>query len=73
VPGRLNTYFFPTTDGVRSFTLDPSKAKASSETWYRNPAHGWTAVLSVQGTGLAVEVPYHYLNDHLGRINPGAL
>ncbi len=72
VPGRLNTYFFPTTEGVRSFTLDPSKATTSSETWYRNPARGWTAVLSDQGTGLAVEVPYRYLNRFYHRHDAGS-
>ncbi len=72
VPGRLNTYFFPTTQGVRSFTLDPSRAETSSENWYRNPARGWTAVLSDLGTGLAVEVPYRYLNRFYHRHDAGS-
>ena len=63
VLGAANTYFCPTTEGVRSFTLDPSNpSKKGGEAWYRNPARGWTAVVSDQGTGLAIEVPYRYLN-----------
>jgi len=62
VLGKTNTYFFPTTDGVCSFTLDPSKVKHAGEAWMRNPARGWTAFVSGSGTGLAMEIPYRYLN-----------
>lgn len=60
--GATNTYFFPTTEGVKSFTLDGAAARKSGETWYRNPARGWTAVVSAKGTGLALTMPYKYLN-----------
>lgn len=60
--GATNTYYFPTTDGVQSFTLDVQAAKASDEAWYRNPARGWTAVATDDGNGLAIEVPYRYLS-----------
>ena len=57
-----NSYFFPTTEGVKAFSLDAAKAAKSGEAWYRNPARGWTAALSDAGSGLAVELPYKYLN-----------
>ena len=57
-----NSYFFPTTGGVKTFTLDADTAAKSGDAWYRHPARGWTAVLSDAGAGLAVELPYKYLS-----------
>lgn len=60
--GAVNTYTFPTTEGVKAFTLDPERARRSDEGWYRNPARGWTAVASDQGHGLVMTMPCRYLN-----------
>ena len=57
-----DTYYFPTTEGVRAFTLDADAANHSDETWYHSPARGWTAVVSSGGAGLGIELPFKYLN-----------
>lgn len=62
VAGATNRYFFPTTSGVQQFTLDGAASRRSGEEWYREPSQGWTAVVSDQGTGLVMCVPYRYLN-----------
>lgn len=61
-PAGTNTYQHPTTDGVQRFTLDAEGAKESRDLWYRNPARGWTAVSTDSGAGLALAVPFKYLN-----------
>lgn len=62
VPGRANTYFDPTTAGVQSFVLDDATRAKSHDVWYRSPARGWTAVVADDGAGLAITLPYRYLN-----------
>ncbi|MBI2301832.1 MAG: hypothetical protein HYU66_23250, partial [Armatimonadetes bacterium] len=62
VGGRANTYVYPTTTGVQSFTLDPAKADKGGDLWYREPARGWMAVVSDQGDGVVTLLPYKYVN-----------
>ncbi len=62
VPGAVNTYYYPTLAGVKTVTLDPTTVRKGRDVWHRDPARGWTAVLSDRGVGLAVELPYKYLN-----------
>ncbi|NOY81197.1 MAG: hypothetical protein GXP31_09355, partial [Kiritimatiellaeota bacterium] len=62
VPGAVNTYFYPTLSGVKTVIVDPTTVRKGRDVWQRDPARGWTAVLSDRGVGLAVELPYKYLN-----------
>ena len=72
-PGQTNTYYDPTTDGVQTFLLDDAARAKSHDVWYRNPARGWTAVLAADGSGLAITLPYKYLNLYYHWSGAGSL
>jgi len=73
VPGATNTYCDPTTDGVQTFVLDDAARAKSHDIWYRNPARGWTAVVADDGSGLAITLPYRYLNLYYHWSGAGSL
>lgn len=62
VAGAVNTYLYPTTRGVQRVVLDPKAGGKGGDFWYREPAQGWTACVTDAGDGLAMLVPYRYLN-----------
>ncbi|NUQ01589.1 MAG: hypothetical protein HUU35_17225, partial [Armatimonadetes bacterium] len=68
-----NRYFFPTVDGVQTLAVDPAQPPKEADHWYREPARGWTAVAGATGEGLAMLVPYRYLNLFYAWAGTGAL
>lgn len=61
VPGRRNTYFTPTQQGVQEYVFESGKPVKQSDVWYQEPARGWTAVCAADGAGLAATLDYKYL------------
>lgn len=73
VRGQVNTYYFPTEDGVQELRYDPEALteEIKGDHWYRNPARGWVAVRADSGAGLAIEMPYDRLNTFYAFVGPG--
>ncbi len=64
VAGEANTYYVPTSEGVKEFThqMGVTTREQSGDKWYYDVVRGWTAVRSAGGQGLAIQMPYRYLN-----------
>jgi len=71
--GQTNSYYFPTEDGVRELTYNPAELtdEIKGDHWHRNPARGWTAVRAESGPGMAIQVPYRYLNCFYAWVGTG--
>lgn len=64
VKGEDNTYFTPTTEGVKSvnYLYSSGVLPKKANHWYTNPSRGWNAVIGSSGHGMAFEMEYKYLD-----------
>ena len=54
-----NTYFAPTTKGIRQINFDPATAKG--QIWEYHPSRGWSGVVGENGDGIVCLFDYKYL------------
>lgn len=73
VKGQTNAYYFPTVDGVEELVYNPTQITDAikGDHWYRELARGWTAVRAESGPGMAIQVPFRYLNAFYAWIGTG--
>lgn len=70
--GQTNSYYFPTVEGVQELTYDPATGEAlKGDHWFRDLARGWAAVKAESGAGMAIQVPFRYLNTFYAWIGTG--
>ncbi len=61
VVGEENTYYFPTTEGIKK--VKHNKEKPQGNYWVNNPSRAWSAVISDKGTGVVGICDFRYLKN----------